>query len=147
MGREQQFGDCPCSGKNLPRLLQPVIMALLARETMHGYRLLELLAEEPVFRGQKPDQTGVYRLLRKMEKEGLVDCQWDLGNCGAARRLYALNERGLACLDRWRQTLLDYHAAVGMVVARINQARGPFSVLTHSDTDRPAAAASSTTRR
>ena len=120
------FQGCPCSGKNLSRLLQPAIMALLLREPLHGYRVLELLKEEAMFKEQPPDQTGVYRILRNMEQEKLVACDWELQDSGPARRQYALTEKGLSCLQEWKQTLIDYHDSVSSIIALLNRALGPF---------------------
>ncbi len=126
---ELDFQECPCSGKNLSRLLQPAIMALLVHSPLHGYRLLELLRKQEMFKTQPPDQTGVYRMLRNMEQEGLVVCEWDLQDSGPARKQYAITTKGKDCLRRWKQTLIDYHASVSSVIAMLHQALGPFDKL------------------
>ena len=120
------FQDCPCSGKNLSRLLQPAIMALLLREPLHGYRVLELLRAEAMFKAQPPDQTGVYRILRNMEQEKLVACDWEFQDSGPARKCYTLTEKGLDCLQQWKRTLIAYHVSVSSVIDLLNRAEGPF---------------------
>ena len=49
--------ECPCSGKTLARVLKPAILALLAKEPMHGYRIARRLLELSMFRSQPPDTT------------------------------------------------------------------------------------------
>lgn len=120
------FQECPCSGKNLSRLLQPAIMALLVREPLHGYRVLELLRQEAMFKDQPPDQTGVYRILKNMEQENLLVCDWELQNSGPARKRYAITEKGRVCLRQWKQTIIDYHASVSSIISLLNRALGPF---------------------
>lgn len=110
------FQDCPCSGRNLPRLVQPAMMAYLAKEDLHGYRMLELLKREAAFHEQPPDQAGVYRVLRNMEQEGLVESAWDTEGAGPARKRYRLTERGRSCLREWRRTLTDYQAGIAALI-------------------------------
>lgn len=65
-----------------------------------------------MFQAHEPDNTGVYRLLKGMQKEGLVTSSWELAASGPAKRCYALTPDGRACLDRWIKTLRDYRDAV-----------------------------------
>lgn len=108
-----QYSDCPCAGRNLDKLVQPAILTVLAREDLHGYMLVQRLAEMPMFRGQKPDATGVYRFLRQMEERELVTSTWDTSETGPAKRLYRLTDTGRACLVRWVGTLTYYSDALG----------------------------------
>lgn len=120
------FQDCPCTGKNLSRLLQPAVMALLVKGPLHGYRILELLREEAMFKVQPPDQTGVYKVLKNMEREGHVTCNWEAQDSGPARKLYTLTHKGLRCLDQWKQTLAEYHSSVASIIMMLKRELGPF---------------------
>ena len=114
---ELKYQDCPCAGRNLDKLVQPAILTVLASEDVHGYVLVQRLAEMPMFRGQKPDATGVYRFLRQMEERELVTSTWDTSESGPAKRLYHLTATGRACLVRWVETLATYHTALGELLA------------------------------
>ena len=116
------WGECPCSGATLARLIQPAIMTLLAGGPLHGYRIVQRLAKTPLVGGSRPDPTGVYRMLRLMEKRELVVSSWDLSDCGPAKRLYRLTPEGRQCLRRWVKTLTDYHRAIGRLLAGARQA-------------------------
>lgn len=118
------LADCPCSGKNLARLVQPAILAVLARESLHGYRILERLGAEAMFRDQPPDPAGVYRILKSMEQEGLVTCAWDLTSSGPARRQYAMTDKGRACLEKWLMTITKYQASIAVLRDSITKALG-----------------------
>jgi len=107
------YHDCPCAGRNLDKLVQPAILTALARDDAHGYVLVQRLAEMPMFRGQKPDATGVYRCLRQMEERALVTSAWDTSESGPAKRFYHLTATGHSCLVRWVDTLATYHTALG----------------------------------
>ena len=67
---------------NLPRFVQPVILAVLSSGPLHGYLVVQRLAETSLFRKQPPDATGVYRMLRNMEQEGVLKS--DVGTLEAA---------------------------------------------------------------
>jgi len=107
------FSECSCSGKSLGRLLQPAIMAVLAREPVHGYLIAQRLEQMAMFKSRPPDHTGIYRLLKSMEEHGLVASTWDLADSGPAKRRFELTARGKGCLARWTQTLADYRKAIG----------------------------------
>ena len=86
-----ELDNCPCSGANLPRFVQPVILAVLSSGPLHGYLVVQRLAETSLFRKQPPDATGVYRMLRNMEQEGVLESDWELENSGPARKRYKLH--------------------------------------------------------
>lgn len=117
--------DCPCSGKTLARLVQPAVMAILAREPLHGYLVVQRLAAMPMFCGQSPDPTGVYRLLKAMEREGLVESTLQSADNRPAKRSFALTASGRACLDRWAETLQDYHDSIAGLLSTVTQATRP----------------------
>jgi DNA-binding PadR family transcriptional regulator len=115
------LAGCPCTGKNLARLVHPAILAVLAQESLHGYLILERLAEAAMFRDQPPDPAGVYRILKTMEQEGLVTCAWDLQSSGPARRQYTVTDKGLVCLRTWLETLVNYRDSVDLLVETIQK--------------------------
>ena len=104
---------CPCSGKNLARLLRPAILTLLVGEELHGYEIVQRLTEQALVEGYTPDTAGVYRMLRSMEEMGVVESEWVLSDAGPAKRRYRITDAGLECTRRWMLTLQQYHAAVG----------------------------------
>jgi PadR family transcriptional regulator PadR len=107
------LNECPCSGRTLARLIQPAVMAVLTDEPLHGYVIVQRLTQMTMFQDHGPDITGVYRLLKGMEKKGLVTSTREIAAGGPARRNYALTPGGRACLARWITTLRTYRDAVG----------------------------------
>ena len=114
--------NCPCSGANLSRLLQPAIMTILAGRELHGYAIADRLAGTPMLAGHRPDPTGVYRALSAMEKRGFVTSSWDTSERGPAKRIYDLTPQGDKCLVRWISSLSDYHSALGDLLADARRA-------------------------
>ena len=104
--------QCACSGKTLARLLRPTVLALVAREKTHGYDIVRQLHELEMFVEIPPDTSGVYKVLKSMDDEGLISSAWVLGDGGPAKRRYALTKDGKACLKRWVETLQNYRAQI-----------------------------------
>ncbi len=111
---DEDLKECSELGKSLSRLSQPTILTLLAQsgEPMHGYVLVQQAANSPMFGGKKPDATGIYRSLKRMEESGLVTSEWNTPEQGAARRMFTLTEKGLLCLRRWIDALACYELTI-----------------------------------
>jgi DNA-binding PadR family transcriptional regulator len=121
------FSDCPCSGATLDKLVQPAILAALTEGPIHGYRLAERINEMAGQFGEKPDVSGIYRFLKRMEAKGLVTSSWEAGAKGHAKRLFEITADGRACLARWTTTLETYLEAITALLkaAKAATARKP----------------------
>ena len=108
--------DCPCLGRNLDKLVQPAILALLTETPMHGYALAERIGRMPVCRGDVPNPTGVYRFLKTMEQRGLVSSQWDAAQRGPHRKVYQITDDGRACLEHWIAALEPYRQGIDALI-------------------------------
>lgn len=105
-----ELRECAELGKSLSRLSQPTILTLLAKseKPLHGYIIVQQAASSPMFGGKKPDATGIYRALRRMEEAELVTSAWETPEEGSAKRLFTLTDKGRKCLRRWIDTLACY---------------------------------------
>jgi poly-beta-hydroxybutyrate-responsive repressor len=83
------------------RFLQPCLLLLIAECPGHGYDLLDRLAEF----GFERDPGGLYRALRSMEHEGLLQSEWQHSEAGPGRRRYGLTAAGEQRLRAWAQGL------------------------------------------
>ena len=105
--------DCPCSGKNLDKLLQPTILLVLSKGPLYGIDIVYGVSYSPLCKGTLPDPTGVYRYLKKMEQAGLLTSHWEEQEHGnRPKRLYALTPQGEACRSSWVTVLREYAASV-----------------------------------
>ena len=102
----------PCTGRSLPRLLRPGIMAFLAQGEAHGYQIAQHLSGMRIFAGREPDHPGIYRALKEMADEGLVTSSWETGDAGPAKRVFSLTDSGAACMSTWATTLCEYRDAI-----------------------------------
>ena len=102
--------ECDELGKSLSRMSQPTILSILAQagEPLHGYRIVKLAANSPMFGGSKPDAAGIYRTLKRMEEQGLLTASWDTPDAGQAKRMFDLTQKGRDCLRRWIDALACY---------------------------------------
>lgn len=107
---DDDLKECAEIGKSLNRLSQPTILCLLAQsdEPLHGYIIVQQAAHSPMFGGKKPDATGIYRALKRMEESGLVTSEWDTPEAGSAKRMFTLTDKGRSCLRRWIDALACY---------------------------------------
>ena len=102
-------------------MLQPGILNALKDEKMHGFSLIQKLADNPMFGGTQPDKAGVYRYLKKMEASGLLQSEWELESDGSnPRRVYAITEHGKECLDNWSQALKLYVWSLSLMIEDID---------------------------
>jgi PadR family transcriptional regulator, regulatory protein PadR len=111
-------GDCRCTGGQPRNFVLPCLLLLLREGPAHGYDLVEQLVPF----GLSSDPPVVYRNLRRMEAEGLVESAWDTSGKGPARRVYQLTGRGESHLEAWTvavqyqrdvlDTFLHRHAGV-----------------------------------
>ena len=86
----------------IERYVEPALLLTLRDGSTHGYDLGEAL-EELV--GERVDLGNLYRMLRKLEEDGVVSSTWRDDLPGRAKRDYQLTERGAALLDTWMSAL------------------------------------------
>ena len=97
-----------CRGKNLDRFLQVAILNELFQENLHGFVLIQRVAKSPMFHGEAPDPTGLYRYLKKMEGNDLLASDLELWQGGSSRRVYRITPHGRECFKQWLQSLIVY---------------------------------------
>jgi PadR family transcriptional regulator PadR len=89
--------------------LVPVILLTLRQWNSYGYELMERTA---AFGFEAMNPGTLYRTLRQMEKEGVVESKWETSRGGPARRVYTITDAGEAYLDFWAEALEQYRRNV-----------------------------------
>jgi PadR family transcriptional regulator, regulatory protein PadR len=117
-------GNCSCRGRNLEKLIRPALLIVLAKGELCGYRIVQLLSEMPMFCGEKPNASGVYRALAAMAKEELVSASWDTSAAGPAKRLYQITQKGRVCLEVWLETLMKYRSSIDSLLVECKAVLG-----------------------
>jgi len=85
--------------------LVPVILLSLREWNSYGYELMERAS---AFGFEAMNPGTLYRTLRQMEKEGIVESSWETSRGGPARRMYSITDAGRAYLDFWAKSLEQY---------------------------------------
>jgi len=85
--------------------LVPVILLSLREWNSYGY---ELLQRASMFGFEAMNTGTLYRTLRRMEKDGVVESIWDPSGDGPARRMYTITGSGNAHLYIWVKSLERY---------------------------------------
>jgi poly-beta-hydroxybutyrate-responsive repressor len=92
----------PGSGK-AERYMQPSLLLGLKTKPAYGYELINNIQKFGFIQGQAPPGM-IYRHLRGLEADGLVQSEWQTEGTGPARRIYRLTAEGDAALSLW----IDY---------------------------------------
>ena len=82
------------------RYVQPSLLLALKDGPSYGYELITRIAEHGFLSADAPPGM-IYRHLRRMEDEGLVESRWDVGGSGPAKRIYAITPDGREVLEAW----------------------------------------------
>ena len=94
---------------------------LLRERPAHGYDLLERL---PALTGEERVDVGnLYRVLRRLEEQGLVSSEWDESVPGPAKRTYELTEAGGEALGRWAASLAETRTRIDRFLERLEEGR------------------------
>lgn len=93
-------GHCSCNLK-LEGFVVPCLLLLLFKEgPSHGYHLIEKLSNLSLFE-TLPDPAVIYRHLRVLENDGMIESKLEEGIRGPARKVYTITEDGKAYLEAW----------------------------------------------
>lgn len=85
--------------------LVPVILLSLRDWNSYGYELMERSTR---FGFEAMNPGTLYRTLRQMEKDGIVESSWETSKGGPARRMYSITDAGETYLDFWAKSLEQY---------------------------------------
>ncbi|MCM2532318.1 poly-beta-hydroxybutyrate-responsive repressor [Neobacillus pocheonensis] len=113
-------------------LMIPVLLLSLRNLNLHGYKLIQELTR---FGFTSIDQGNVYRTLRQLEKDDLVNSKWDTTTDGPAKRIYSLTEAGEAYLKTCSGALEQYQSIINRFFTLYMDMFLPTSLRQHNDTD------------
>jgi DNA-binding PadR family transcriptional regulator len=119
---QSKFIKCPCIGATLDKLVQPAMLAILAKGPLHGYELAKKVGDIPHFIDEAPDVSGVYRMLKTLEARGMVTSGWDISKGERPKRLFTITNEGRQCLAHWNDTLRNYHKSIGSLLKTTQKA-------------------------
>ena len=102
-------------GSEARSLLHPFLLLLICERPGHGYDLIHRLSCLGV-PGVEPGH--VYKVLRSLERERMLESAWLTSAPGPARRRYQLTARGRAELEDWMARLAQLDHTLDACLAR-----------------------------
>ena len=104
---------------NLPRnFLRPCVLLLLKESPAHGYDMVERLK---AFGFPGTDPGRLYRMLRALERDGLVGSAWEPSVAGPQRRRYELTRAGSEALHEHAKELVATAGLLDAFVSRYSE--------------------------
>ena len=100
------------------RFVEPALLLALREGRTHGYELAERLAAEA---GVDVDYGNLYRLLRRLEGEGIVTSEWNDDLPGRSKRTYELTPAGGQLLDHWAEALRTANDRIASFLERYEE--------------------------
>src|SRR5215213_7664773 len=108
-------------GGRIERFQVAAILLLLHERAAHGYDLLDRLPE--LTGDDRVDVGNLYRVLRRLEEQGLVRSEWDESIAGPAKRTYELTDAGREALERWAASLAETRDRIDRFLERLQEGR------------------------
>lgn len=94
--------------------LDPLVMAIVEREPMHGYQVMEELRRRSRGDFDLPEGS-VYPALYRLERAGLLKSTWAV-EAGRRRRVYALTRKGRGALEVRRKEWQGFSSSINAVL-------------------------------
>jgi PadR family transcriptional regulator PadR len=102
----------------LERFTEPAVLLVLRDTPGHGYKLQALMPAERI------DMGNLYRILRSLERDGLVDSTWDDDAPGPAKRIYVITQSGRKVLAQWVEAFTKIERQIEQFRKRYEEQRG-----------------------
>lgn len=117
-GWQHHGGNCTCleHGPRIEAFVIPCMLLVLRKRSIHGYELMEELGGMP-FLKPVPDPGVVYRHLRRLEEEGIVESKLEPGSGGPARKVYTLTGEGESYFRAWVSNLQSRRDNINSLLA------------------------------
>ncbi|PIQ23330.1 PadR family transcriptional regulator [bacterium (Candidatus Blackallbacteria) CG17_big_fil_post_rev_8_21_14_2_50_48_46] len=85
--------------------LELCILSLIGERTRYAFEMIQELND---FEGLSISEGSIYPLLKRLQKEGLIDTFWSESSTGPPRKYYRLTEKGHEILTRMRLEWLKF---------------------------------------
>lgn len=101
----------------LKAALDPIVLALIKQRPDHGYGLLQRLKDE---HGIDVSDGSLYPALYRLEKDQLIQGEWQQSERGRKRKVFHLTTRGRKQLDRHRERWPAFAATLSRLLGPAN---------------------------
>lgn len=104
------------SRKESPLAMEYIILGLIQRNPVHAYDMFKILSDPDISTIWYFNQSQVYAMLEKMEKNGLITPEICQGSAFPFRKVYSLTKKGSDLFQSWKTT----------PITKINKIRSEF---------------------
>ncbi|MBB6061974.1 poly-beta-hydroxybutyrate-responsive repressor [Thermosipho japonicus] len=87
-------------GRFRKTFIEPFVLLIIAQSPLHGYEIANKLLEFGIELTGLGQMGNLYRILSKLEEEGLLRFEWDNTNQGPSKKVYYITPEGLEYLKR-----------------------------------------------
>ena len=101
--------EFPGGGRLPKNFMTPWVLLVLKQWNLHGYLIFQQLNQMGF---TDVDHATLYRELRRLEKEGFVESEWEAGESGPARRVYSITSAGEEMLRGWAGVVSGYQRMI-----------------------------------
>jgi DNA-binding PadR family transcriptional regulator len=110
-------------GARIERFAEPAVLLTLDEGETHGYELADGLAEW--LPDDRIDLGNLYRMMRSLEAEGIVESEWHNDHPGRSKRTYRLTDDGRDLLAAWVAALEATQSTIARFVRQSRKGEQP----------------------
>ncbi len=111
---------CAKFGFKMSNIIYAAFLTMLSERPLYGYLLVDNLREFGIKSSYVP-YGAAYRILRKMEAQGLVSSEWKTEGSGPARRVYHITPQGKDFLKRWLSDAKENYATIEKILKKVSE--------------------------
>jgi len=111
---------CTYSLHRVSKFIEPSILLFLSKDPSYGYELIKKL-QQLGFHQESVDIGAVYRILRKLEKEGFVASSWQETEGKKKKRYYKITPQGEILLEMWTERIKERKKALHRFIKIFHQ--------------------------
>lgn len=86
------------SAAKINQFIKPCLLLLIKENPTYGYNLIDKLEQ---FGYKSPNPGLIYKNLRRLEKQELIESDWEIQVSGSPKRNYQLTKKGEKHLTNW----------------------------------------------
>jgi DNA-binding PadR family transcriptional regulator len=94
-----------------------LVMKLLAERAMYGYEIIQIVNDRTDGAFAWKEGT-LYPVLHRLEGQGSLQTEWQVGETGKKRKYYRLTPRGLARVDEKTAEWLTFAKSINAVLCQ-----------------------------
>jgi PadR family transcriptional regulator, regulatory protein PadR len=95
--------------------IDSLLLCLVKKQPMYGYQIIKVLREQSQGYFQFKEGT-LYPALHRLEKNGLIESEWQTLNNGQQRKYYKITDKGHATFAEKRNNWFEFLTAMNLII-------------------------------